>query len=146
MIGKAHKSLILTFTERTSCFTIIQKLASKTASETAEEIISFLKHLPKKLVKSITADRGTEFHMWVEVEKGFELPFYFSEPGVHGQRGINENTNGRIRRTYPKYTDFSKLTQNEIIEFLLHFNQVPRKLLNFNTPFNLCMNYLPRSI
>lgn len=145
VIGKAHKSQILTLTERTSRFTIVQKLASKTASKTAKEIISLLKHLPKKLVKSITADRGKEFHMWVEVEKGLEIPFYFSDPGVPGQRGTNENTNGRIRRTYPKGTDFSKLTQNEILEFLLQFNQVPRKVLNFNTPFEVFMNYLPRS-
>lgn len=145
VIGKAHKSQILTITERMSRFTIIQKLSSKTAKEAATEIISLLKSLPKKLVKSITADRGKEFHMWIEVEKGLEIPFYFSDPGAPGQRGTNENTNGRIRRTYPKGTDFSKLTQNEIIDFLLNFNQVPRKVLNFNTPFEIFMNYLPRS-
>lgn len=145
VIGKNHKSQILTLTERLSRFTIIQKLVSKTARETAREIVSLLKNLPKKLVKSITADRGKEFHMWIEVEKGLEIPFYFSDPGAPGQRGTNENTNGRIRRTYPKGTDFSKLTQNEIMTFLLNFNQVPRKVLNFNTPFEIFMNYLPRS-
>ena len=134
VIGKGHKSQILTLTERMSRFTIVQKLSSKTAGETAKEIISLMKSLPKKLVKSITADRGKEFHMWIEVEKGLELPFYFSDPGAPGQRGTNENTNGRIRRTYPKGTDFSRLTQQEIIEFLLNFNQVPRKVLNLNTP------------
>jgi len=145
VIGKGHKSQILTLTERLSRFTIVQKLASKTARETAKEIVSLLKGLPKKLVKSITADRGKEFHMWVEVEKELETPFYFSDPGVPGQRGTNENTNGRIRRTYPKGSDFSRLTQNEIMTFLLNFNQVPRKVLNFNTPFEVFMNYLPCS-
>ncbi|MFD1926500.1 IS30 family transposase [Sporosarcina siberiensis] len=145
VIGKAHKSQILTLTERMSRFTIIQKLSLKTAKEAAKEIIFLLKSLPKKLVKSITADRGKVFHMWIEVEKGLEIPFYFSDPGAPGQRGTNENTNGRIRRTYPKGTDFSKLTQKEIMEFLLNFNQVPRKVLNFNTPFEILMNYLPCS-
>ena len=110
VIGKGHKSQILTLTERMTRFTIVQKLASKTAYEAAVEIISLLKNLPKKLVKSITADRGKEFHMWVKVEKALEIPFYFSS-GVPGQRGTNENTNGRIRRTYPKGTDFNKLTR-----------------------------------
>ncbi|WP_338653159.1 IS30 family transposase [Sporosarcina psychrophila] len=145
VIGKGHKSQILTLTERMTRFTIVQKLASKTAYEAAKEIISLLKNLPKKLVKSITADRGKEFHMWVNVEKGLEIPFYFSDPGVPGQRGTNENTNGRIRRTYPKGTEFNKLTRNEIITFLLNFNQVPRKVLNFNTPFEVFMSYLPCS-
>ena len=145
VIGKGHKSQILTLTERMTRFTIVQKLASKTAHEAAREIISLLKNLPKKLVKSITADRGKEFHMWIKVEKALEIPFYFSDPGVPGQRGTNENTNGRIRRTYPKGTDFSKLTRNEIITFLLNFNQVPRNVLNFNTPFEVFMSYLPCS-
>ena len=83
--------------------------------------------------------------MWIEVEKGLELPFYFLDPGAPSQRGTNENTNGRIRRTYPKGTDFSRFDQQEIMEFLLNFNQVPRKVLNFNTPFEVFMNYLPCS-
>lgn len=107
-----------------------------------EKFISLLKNLPKKLVKSITADRGKEFHMWVKVGKRLETPFYFSDPGTPEQRGTNENTKGRIRRTYLKGTDFSRLTQNEIMMFLLNFNQVPQKVFNFNTPFEVFMNYL----
>ena len=145
VIGKNHKSQILTLTERLSRLTIIQKLTSKSANETANKMIALLKHLPKKLIKSITADRGKEFHMWIEVEKALEIPFYFSDPGMPGQRGTNENTNGRIRRTYPKGTDFSKMTQKEIMEFLLNFNQVPRKVLNFNTPFEVFMSFYNRS-
>jgi IS30 family transposase len=144
IIGKAHKSQILTLTERTSRFTIIQKLSSKTASVTAREIIALLRNLPKKMVKSITADRGKEFHLWIEVEKALEIPLYFADPGAPGQRGTNENTNGRVRRTYPKGTDFSKMTQNEIIDFLLNFNRIPRKVLNYNS-FEIFMSYLPRS-
>jgi IS30 family transposase len=145
VIGKAHKSQILTLTERTSRFTIIQKLPSKTAATTAQTIISLLKNLPKKMVKSITADRGKEFHLWIKVEKALEIPVYFADPGAPGQRGTNENTNGRVRRTYPKGTDFNKMTQNEIIEFLLNFNKIPRKVLNYNTAFEIFMSYLPRS-
>ncbi|MFD1032875.1 IS30 family transposase [Metaplanococcus flavidus] len=145
VIGKSHKSQILTLTERTTRFEIIYKLAAKTASETAQAIIHVLKNLPKKVVKSIIADRGKEFHGWVEVEKALEIPVYFSDPGVPGQRGTNENSNGRVRRTYPKGTDFSRMTQKEIMDFLLVFNQVPRKVLNYNTPFEVFMNFLPRS-
>jgi len=63
IIGKAHKCQIPTLTERTSHFTIIQKLSSKTATSTAQVIIQLLKKLPKKMVKTITADRGKEFHL-----------------------------------------------------------------------------------
>lgn len=70
VIDKSHKSQILTLIERTIRFEIIYKLAAKTASETAQTIIHVLKNLPKKMLKSITADQGKEFHLWVEVEKG----------------------------------------------------------------------------
>jgi len=78
VIGKSHKSQILTLTERNGVY----KLAAKTASETAQAIFHVLKNQPKKVVKSITADRGKEFHLWVEVEKGLEISFYFSDLGV----------------------------------------------------------------
>ncbi|MBT2584039.1 IS30 family transposase [Planococcus sp. ISL-109] len=145
VIGKSHKSQILTLTECTTRFKIVYKLSAKTASETAQAIIQVLKNLPKKVVKSITADWGKEFHLWEEVEKGLEVPFYFADPGVPGQRGTNENSNGRIRCTYSKGTDFSRMTQKEILDFLLVFNQVPRKVLNYNTPFEVFMSYLPCS-
>lgn len=49
--------------------------------------------------------------MWVEVEKELKTPpFYSSNTGVTGQRGTNENIYGRIRRTYLKGSDFSKMT------------------------------------
>ena len=145
VIGYSPKSQVLTLTERPSRFEIIYKLAAKTASKTAQAIIHVWKTLPKKVVKSITADRVKEFHRWIEVEKALEIPVYFSDPGVPGQRGTNENSNGRVRRTYPKGTDFSRLSQKKILDFLLTFNQVPRKVLNYNTPFEVFMSFLPRS-
>ncbi|WP_245830281.1 hypothetical protein [Planococcus faecalis] len=81
---------------------MIYKLAAKTASETTQEIIHVLKNLSKKIVKSITADRSKEFYDWLEVEKALEIPFYFSDLGVPGQLGTNENNDGRIRLRYPK--------------------------------------------
>lgn len=55
--------------------------------------------------------------------------FYFAEPGAPAQRGTNENTNGRVRRTYPKGTDLSQMALEEIIDFLLNFNQIPKKCI-----------------
>lgn len=55
IIGKAHKNQIITLTERTSRFTIIQKLLSKT-------------------VKTITADRGKEFHLWIRWRRRWKYP------------------------------------------------------------------------
>lgn len=139
-----HKSQLLTVTERTSRFEIVYRLHAKKASETAQAIFRVSKNLPKKMVKSITDDRGKEFHRWIEVEKGLGVPFYFSDSGVPGQRDTNENSTGRIRRPYPKGTNFSRMLQKEIMDFLLVFNQVPRKVLNYNTPFEVFMSFFCR--
>lgn len=63
------------------------------------------------IVRTIVANKGKEFHVWIKVEKRLELSFYFSDSGAPKQRGTNEYTTGRIRRTYPKGTDFSRFTQ-----------------------------------
>ncbi|MFD1929242.1 hypothetical protein ACFSFY_14460 [Sporosarcina siberiensis] len=67
--------------------------------------------------------------MWVGVKKGLDISSYLSSPGVPDQRDTNENTNGRIRCTYPKGTKFGSKPKNDINDFLLNFNQVPRKVL-----------------
>lgn len=66
--------------------------------------------------------------------KKLRKTFYFADPGAPAQRGTNENTNGRVRRTYPKGTDFSQIAQEEIIDFLLNFNQIPKKRIASDPP------------
>jgi IS30 family transposase len=52
----------------------------------------------------------------------------------HEQRGTNENTNGLLRQYFPKRTDFTKVTLEEI-KFAQHrLNHRPRKVLNWQTP------------
>lgn len=63
--------------------------------------------------KTITADNGTEFHGYAQLEKHF----YFVNPYHLWERGTNENINGLIRQYLPKRTSMSYVTQklcNEI--------------------------------
>jgi len=59
---------------------------------------------------------------------------YFADPYSPWQRGLNENTNGLIRKFYPKGTDFSKISEREILKVQDLLNNRPRDLLGFNTP------------
>ncbi len=59
---------------------------------------------------------------------------YFANPYASYERGANENANGLLRRFFPKGTDWSKLTDEEILKVEWLINNRPRKRLNWKTP------------
>ncbi|MEZ9933835.1 MULTISPECIES: IS30 family transposase [unclassified Vibrio] len=60
--------------------------------------------------KTITADNGTEFAGHQEVAKITNADFYFAKQYNAWERGLNEHTNGLIRRFLPKVTDFNEVS------------------------------------
>jgi IS30 family transposase len=52
-------------------------------------------------------------------------------------RGINENTNGLLRRTLPKGTELSVYSQADLDTMALHHNAKPRKSLGWKSPAEL---------
>ena len=65
-------------------------------------------------VPKITADNGTEFHSYKEIEEATDVTFYFATPHHAWERGTNENTNGLIRQYCPKDRDLTTVTEREI--------------------------------
>ena len=60
-----------------------------------------------------------------------------STPGCPWERGINENTNGLLRRTLPKGTDLSSYSQTDLDAIAFHHNAKPRKSLGWKSPAEL---------
>ena len=85
-------------------------------------------------VQTITLDNGGEFADHVRVSKATGADVYFAKPYASWQRGTNENTNGRIRRFWPKKFDMATLTDQEIEDRILLLNLTPRKVLGGLTP------------
>jgi IS30 family transposase len=82
--------------------------------------------------KTITADNGTEFHDYAQLERATGVAFYFATPHHSWERGTNENTNGLIRQYVPKGT--SMATLSAALQRHRPCVEQPRKRLDFKTP------------
>jgi IS30 family transposase len=133
VIGKDKKHCILTLVERKTGYTLIGKLTARTKNQVTSKTIEFIKKHRSKF-KTITADNGTEFHGYKEVEKATSVLFYFATPHHSWERGTNENTNGLIRQYLPKGSSMAHVTQKHCYAIAHKLNTRPRKRLGFYTP------------
>ncbi|SFU01226.1 Transposase and inactivated derivatives, IS30 family [Geodermatophilus amargosae] len=147
-----QRSAIGTLVERTTRFTLLVHLpredgwglASRTKNGPAlagygavtmkNALASTITILPEELRRSLTWDRGKELsqHARFTVETG--VPVYFADPHSPWQRGSNENTNGLLRQYFPKGTDLSRWSAEEINAVAHALNTRPRKTLGWRTP------------
>ena len=85
-----------------------------------------MSQVPSHLFKSITFDCGKEFSNWKPISNAHDIDIFFADPGCPGQRGLNEHSNGLLRRNgLPKQLDFANIPKNYLtatadkaIEFL----------------------------
>ena len=134
---------LLTLTERKTRKEIIIAIPNRKA----ETVVKALDALERKLgarrfraiFKSITFDNGTEFAAAEELERSCinkHLPrtkVYFCHPYSSWERGTNENTNGMIRRRFPKGTNFAAVTNAQIAQAENWINNYPRKILGYRS-------------
>jgi len=127
---------ILTLVERKTGYVLIGKLAARTAAEANRALLELMTRHPGR-VATITADNGTEFHWYQQVEAVHPVKFYFATPHHSWERGTNENTNGLIRQYLLKGAPMTKVTQDHCDLIADHINNRPRKRHGYKTP-NQC--------
>ncbi|WNY25207.1 IS30 family transposase IS4351 [Methanolapillus millepedarum] len=100
--------------DRVTHFTWINLLKDKSAMEMVDKAIQCLKDLPPELRRTITFDNGTENAAHRKLKEILDIDTYFCHPYHSWEKGTVENTIGIIRRIFPKSTDFSKVTVEQI--------------------------------
>tara|TARA_B100001964_G_C14096945_1_gene537456 strand:+ start:66 stop:1013 length:948 start_codon:yes stop_codon:yes gene_type:complete len=136
IIGKGHKSSVLTLVERKSKFLLIRKLANHSSEELNNAILKSFKKA-KGLFKTLTVDNGLEFAGHEKITNNLDGDVYFANPYSPWERGLNENTNGLIRQFFPKGTDFNNILEDEVLHVQHLINSRPRKTLGYKTPYEV---------
>ena len=147
-----NRSAIGTVVERTTRFTMLlhlprmegygieprvkngPALAGYGAVAMRDALASQFTTLPEQLRRSLTWDRGKELAQHAQLKIDTGLAVYFADPHSPWQRGTNENTNGLLRQYFPKGTDLSRWSSDDIEAVAAALNGRPRKTLGWKTP------------
>jgi IS30 family transposase len=120
-------------------------LAGRGAEAVREAIVRSMKDLPEQLRRSLTWDQGAEMAQHVKLHVDSGLQIYFCDPQSPWQRGTNENTNGLLRQYFPKGTNLSQHSRDELDAVAHVVNTRPRKTLNWKTPAEALDAFLRRA-
>jgi IS30 family transposase len=152
LIVGLNSSAIGTLVERTTRFTMLlhlphmdghgsqprvkngPALAGHGAEAVRDAIAASITTLPDQLRRSLTWDQGAEMAQHTQLRIDTGLAIYFCDPQSPWQRGTNENTNGLLRQYFPKGTDLSKHSSNDLAAVAVALNGRPRKTLEWRTP------------
>ena len=134
VIARKSKAALHVTVERKSRYTRINKLPNRTAKQIRTSLNRSLSQYPKKLRRTITYDNGQENVEHVYVNKVLGTRSYFCQPFHSWEKGTVENTIGIIRRTFPKKTNFDRVSRAEVKRLERKLNNKPRKILNYLTP------------
>ncbi len=145
IVGKDHKSSIITLVERKSKFIFAIQPNDKKARDIEESVNQLLATLPKNFFSTIIFDCGKEFSNWKNISNKSDIDIYFADPGTPSQRGLNENSNGLLRRDgLKKGMDINLINQEFIDTVSSRRNSIPRKSLKYRTPTECFNEYMSR--
>ena len=142
LLGKNHQQAIVSLVERQSKLTRLAKVERHTEEAVKGAMISQLKPLADH-VHTITSDNGREFAAHAEIAEALSADFYFAHPYHSWERGLNENTNGLVRQYFPKGSDFTAITDEQVQAVAARLNERPRKTLGYQTPNAVFFNSSP---
>lgn len=133
--GAGTRHAIGTLVERSTRYVMLLHLPDGHSAENVRVAMATkIQELPTTLFKTLTWDRGVEMakHQQFSIDTGVQV--YFCDPHKPWQRGSNENTNGLLRQYFPKGSDLSTLTVEDLDAAAASLNTRPRETLGWDSP------------
>ncbi len=150
VIGKEKtKACLLTLTERKSRNEIVRKLPDKRAATVRAAIDQLEAEYPAfgEVFKTITTDNGPEFLQWEQlvtsIHGGKRFDVYYCHSYAAWEKGTNERNNRMLRRKWPKGTDFTDVSQEDINDYVEWLNHYPRRSLGWKCPAEVMYGEFP---
>jgi IS30 family transposase len=139
IMGAGNRSAIGTLVERTTRYLLLLGFPDgiATTDGVRQAITDALESVPAGLRRTLIWDQGKELarHQQITVATGTAV--FFCDPHSPWQRGSNENMNGLLRDYFPKGTDLSVHTVEDIVRIAAEVNDRPRKTLGWQRPAEL---------
>ena len=126
-----------TLAERKILFTVLAKRDDARAETAAARFANVLNRIEAQKRLSMTDDPDKERAAHAKLTDATGIKVSFADPHSPWQRGINENTNGRLRQYRPKGGDLSRCSQEELDAIAWKLNTRPRKSLGYKCPAEL---------
>jgi transposase, IS30 family len=139
IMGAGNRSAIGTLVERTTRFLILLPFTEGVATTEAvrHAITAALAEQPARLRRTLTWDQGKELAQHQQITAATGTDVFFCDAHSPWQRGSNENMNGLLRDYFPKGTDLSVHTADDIARIAAEVNDRPRKTLAWQRPSDL---------
>ena len=134
LLAGSANTHIATLVERQSRYLMLVKVDGKETETVVDALAAHVQTLPVQLRASLTWDRGMELANHKRFAVATDVAVYFCDPRSPWQRGTNENTNGLLRQYFPKRTNLSIFSQEDLDAVAVKLNTRPRKTLAYETP------------
>ena len=145
VVSKGQRDGVHTEVERLSRFLVACKVNAITGEATIAVQRQIVAERPPSLRRSTTLDNGHENHLHAQLHD-LDMQTYFADPYASWQRGTNENGNWHLRHYFPKGTDFTQVSAQELQDVVNEINDRPRRVLAYHTAREVLQRFASQDV
>lgn len=139
MMGKKHKGALVVITDRSTLHTRLCKVERKDSRGVLEAMLGVLSTSQYR-IRTITFDNDKAFSTHEQVGKALNARTYFTRPYTSQDKGTVENRIGVLRRFFPKKTDLTFVTKQDVQNVEDKLNNRPVRKFKYLTPNQVLLN------